>query len=263
METTEGSAHSAGKILRFSWSGKPWRSTIRKQGILKGHMISKETCIDTLVSYAEKSGILISERQGSLLYDHVQLMLQWNRRLNLTRITDPDQILVKHVLDSILPARWLPRTGYALDVGSGPGFPGIPLGILNPALKMVLLDARRKKTSFLKVVVSELGLVHIRPIQGRWEDLEDLQQGLTIRSFDLITMRAFRLERKHLTRLGKALGRGGFFAWWAGPSAHIPMGTGLSLSRMEEEDMAFQADYTYSLPGMSDKRRILIWQRLS
>lgn len=225
-------------------------------------MTSKDVFILRLLSYGEKSGIHIDERQASLLYDHVQLMLQWNRRLNLTRITHPDQILLKHILDSILPARWLPREGWALDIGSGTGFPGIPLRILNPALNMILLETQRKKISFLKVVVSELGLIHTWPIKGRWEDLEELQGILPAQPFDLITMRAIRLEREHLMRLSKALGMGGFFACWAGPRARIEMEKGLSLGTMEEEGMTFHADYAYSLPGISDKRRILIWRRL-
>ena len=113
---------------------------------------------DLILKFTGKAGIALTERQAQLLSLHIQLMLEWNPRLNLTRITGREEIIVKHLLDSILPAKFLPSSGHALDVGTGAGFPGIPLKIVYPDLQMVLLDSSRKKVSFLAAVAAALGL---------------------------------------------------------------------------------------------------------
>ena len=90
---------------------------------------------DLILKFTGKAGIALTEQQAHLLSLHIQLMLQWNTRLNLTRITGREEIIVKHLLDSILPAKFLPSSGNALDVGTGAGFPGIPLKIVYPGLR--------------------------------------------------------------------------------------------------------------------------------
>ena len=79
--------------------------------------------IDDLLALCRAEGIELSADQARLCQRHIRLMLLWNRRSNLTRITQPEAILVKHLLDSLLPARWLSRKGRAIDVGTGAGFP--------------------------------------------------------------------------------------------------------------------------------------------
>ncbi|MHC1725594.1 MAG: 16S rRNA (guanine(527)-N(7))-methyltransferase RsmG [Syntrophobacteraceae bacterium] len=88
---------------------------------------------------------MFTDAEANLCTRHVNLMLEWNRRLNLTRIVSHNDIIVKHLLDSIVPAKYLPHSGPALDVGTGAGFPGIPLKIMSPALDFLLLDSNRKK----------------------------------------------------------------------------------------------------------------------
>jgi 16S rRNA (guanine527-N7)-methyltransferase len=92
--------------------------------------------------------------------DHARELLRWNKKTNLTAISDPTEIAVKHFLDSLGAAAVIPSGGTLLDVGSGAGFPGIPLKIVRPALWVTLIDASRKKVSFLKHVLRLLGLEH-------------------------------------------------------------------------------------------------------
>lgn len=107
----------------------------------------------------------------SLFAIHAQELMCWNRTVNLTSITDPLDVAVKHYLDAIVPADILPPEASVLDIGSGGGFPGIPLKILIPTLSVTLIDASRKKVSFLKHVNRTLALDGIEVMQIRAEDL--------------------------------------------------------------------------------------------
>jgi 16S rRNA (guanine527-N7)-methyltransferase len=213
--------------------------------------------IALILKFTVTSGISVSEEQAQSFGRHIELMLEWNRRLNLTRITAHEEIIIKHLLDSILPARFLPSSGRALDVGTGAGFPGIPLKILNPGLGMVLLDASRKKASFLTAASAAIGLRGIRARHGRWEEFA--QESENEASFQLITMRAVRLESAHLQVLARhALAPGGVFAWWAGPEAD-EQSSGLLREKLSGLEM--QGIEHYTLPGIDRERSIWLWRR--
>lgn len=208
-----------------------------------------------LLREATAAGVSLTEHQARLLLRHVDLMLQWNRRVNLTRITRPGEIIVKHLLDSLEPARVLPRAGAALDVGTGAGFPGVPLKIAHPDLDMVLLDASLKKVSFLKALLAELGLKNIRAAHGRWEEFAAASKN----GFRLITMRAVRLLPEHLLLLAsQALEPGGVFAWWAGPGSGQSAG---ELSGCRFPGLAPRGQYSYALPGLSAPRSVWTWEK--
>jgi 16S rRNA (guanine527-N7)-methyltransferase len=100
---------------------------------------------------------------------HAELLVQWNRVTNLTAVTAPDQIAVKHILDSIALAPLLPKDARLLDIGSGGGFPGIPLKICRPGISVLLIDAVRKKVSFLRHVIRTLDLPDINALHLRAE----------------------------------------------------------------------------------------------
>jgi len=102
---------------------------------------------------------------------HASELLKWSRKTNLTAISDPLEIAVKHFLDSIAPVRFIPPDTSLLDVGSGGGFPGIPLKIMIPSLSVTLIDASRKKVSFLKHVIRRLDLINIEACHVRAQDL--------------------------------------------------------------------------------------------
>ncbi len=224
-------------------------------------MMEEAPLLDRLLDYGNEAGIHLTERQAFLCCEHARLMLEWNRRLNLTRITRPDQIIIKHILDSVIPVRWLPQEGHALDVGTGPGFPGIPLKILQPALKMTLLEAQRKKISFLRVALSKLALENAWAVQGRWEELEGRSPGGPPARFDLITMRALRLEHGHLVGLGRLLAEDGMLVWWAGPGAVQGRTESFPREVPDRVNVDFVAEHFYTIPTLSERRRILIWKR--
>ncbi len=220
---------------------------------------------DLILKFSGKAGIAITEKQAQLLSRHIQIMLEWNLRVNLTRITESEEIIVKHLLDSIVPAKFLPSSGYALDVGAGAGFPGIPLKILYPGLQMVLLDSSRKKVSFLSAAAAALGLKGIRALHGRWQDLVKAEGHLN--KFELITMRALRLEVEHLTRLAPlVLAPGGVLAWWGMGNGKRFAGGWVGCGDFETAkrnypDMEFQGDLNYLLPCMERRRAVWLWRK--
>ncbi len=215
---------------------------------------------DLILKFTGRAGISLTEGQAQLLDIHIRLLLQWNSRVNLTRITGREEIIVKHLLDSILPAKFLPLSGNALDVGTGAGFPGIPLKIVSPDLRMILLDSSRKKISFLAAVTAALGLKGIEAMHGRWQDLLQAKQNLD--KFQLITMRAVRLEPEHITVLAsKALAPGGLFAWWGSSEEVDGQGFGGESVLGNYGGMEFLDSYSYLLPGIKRQRAVWIWRK--
>lgn len=233
-----------------------------------GGLVNETECRETLQALCAESGVPLSADQAALCCRHVTLVGLWNRRMNLTRITGGEAV-VKHVLDSLLPAQWLPEGGLALDVGSGAGFPGLPLAVLRPGLRVFLVESDRKKASFLKVAVADLGLKNVTVLHGRFEEapwiprsghaLGAPQGAWTAPGFHVITLRAVKMDAGMLHRLGVLLAPGGVIAYWAGPTSQalvpgsVVLGGGVFLERLE--------DAAYELPGMQGRRRLLCWRR--
>ena len=116
-------------------------------------------------------------------------LLSWNQKINLTSITDPEEVEEKHIIDSLIPAKYIPENSSLLDLGTGGGFPGVPLKIFMPTLSVTLVDSVRKKVNFLKYVIGMLKLENITAHQLRVEDLAN-HPDFTGR-FDVVISRAF------------------------------------------------------------------------
>lgn len=109
-------------------------------------------------------GLNLAPEQIEQFLVYLALLLKWNRKMNLTALRTPREIIIHHFLDSLLLLPHLPETACLLDIGSGAGFPGIPLKIVRPALTIDLVEATAKKASFLKEAVRRLGLSGINVI---------------------------------------------------------------------------------------------------
>lgn len=128
---------------------------------------------EILESGAQAMGIALSEVQLGAFDAYTALLLEWNQKFNLTRITEPEEIAVKHYLDSLALLKFVqvPQGSKLIDVGTGAGFPGIPLKIAVPGLKLTLVDSVKKRLGFLEEVVKQLGLENVKILHGRAEDL--------------------------------------------------------------------------------------------
>ncbi len=115
------------------------------------------------------AGITLPEHQQQQLVGYVSLLDKWNKAYNLTSVRNPDEMLVRHILDSIVVEPHLQGTRF-IDVGTGPGLPGIPLAIVRPDSHFTLLDSLGKRVRFLRQVQHELKLENITPVQSRVED---------------------------------------------------------------------------------------------
>ena len=123
------------------------------------------------------------------LVKFVAELVTWNQKINLTSITDPEEVEEKHIIDSLIPAKYIPENSSLLDLGTGGGFPGVPLKIFMPTLSVTLVDSVRKKVNFLKYVIGMLKLENITAHQLRVEDLANHPdfEG----RFDVVISRAF------------------------------------------------------------------------
>lgn len=136
--------------------------------------------LDRLLSQAK---IEISEQQKQQLVDFVKLLDKWNKAYNLTSVRDPEEMLVKHIMDSLVVSQHLEGNQF-IDVGTGPGLPGIPLAIINPDKQFTLLDSLGKRITFIKNAMRELKLSNVTPVLSRVEEFQAQQ-------FDGVLSRAF------------------------------------------------------------------------
>ena len=141
-----------------------------------------------LIDQARAMKVELNPAHIRLFSAHAIELIKWTQKINLTTITDPIKIASHHFLDSMAPARFIPPNGVLLDIGSGGGFPGIPLKVLFPNLSVVLIDASRKKVSFLKHVIRTLKLANIIALHTRAEDLAGHPN--YIHGFDVVISRA-------------------------------------------------------------------------
>jgi 16S rRNA (guanine(527)-N(7))-methyltransferase RsmG len=130
--------------------------------------LSEETIRQSLDSF----GVSIDGRQVICIQRYMRILLQWNEQLNLTAIRNPLEILVRHFCESMFGAVAVPiESGRLADIGSGPGFPGIPMKILRPEIELILVESNIKKGTFLAEVIREIELSSARVLIGRYEEM--------------------------------------------------------------------------------------------
>ncbi|MDE2449763.1 MAG: 16S rRNA (guanine(527)-N(7))-methyltransferase RsmG [Gammaproteobacteria bacterium] len=140
--------------------------------------------VQRLVHDAAALGVALTEHDAARLHQLLEELAHWNRRFNLTAISDLESMVSHHVLDSLAVHRYLHGDSIA-DVGTGAGFPGLPLALVNPERRFSLIDSNGKKIRFVAHAVRTLGLVNVDPLQARAEMLRPE------RPFDTVLARAF------------------------------------------------------------------------
>lgn len=137
--------------------------------------------LELLISETKLS---VSDQQIKLLIQYVELLNKWNKAYNLTAVRDPKEMVIKHIMDSLMIGPLIKGESF-IDVGTGPGLPGIPLAILYPERNFVLLDSLGKRITFLRQVVFQLKLENVKPLLSRVEEYqpEKLFDGVLSRAF--------------------------------------------------------------------------------
>jgi len=193
-------------------------------------------------------GLRLDRDQVGLLARHVDLLLKWNRSINLTAITEPAEVVEKHVLDSLALAPLVPA-GTLLDAGSGAGFPGLPVRIARPDVEVVLADSVQKKVAFLKSVLVELRISGARAIAVR------LQGDPAAEHLPRVHAAVARAVADPATWLALAqpyVLANGFAFCMLGPADRVPEAQG---------DLVLQRELAYRLPFSRAERRIAIYKR--
>lgn len=211
--------------------------------------------IETISKGAAELDVIISESQVQLMALHCKELLEWNRITNLTSITDPEEIAVKHVIDSLATANMIKNQARIIDIGTGGGFPGIPLKIARNDIDVLLLDSSRKKISFLKQVIIKTGLKGIKAVHSRAEDLskENEMSG----AFDIAICRAFSSLENILSMASPFLKHDGVIIAMKGREAKTEAEQFL-LENESDVDIDIKE---YKLPIMHQERAIITIRR--
>jgi 16S rRNA (guanine527-N7)-methyltransferase len=197
-----------------------------------------------LIHRAAALGVALTEHDAARLLALLDELERWNRRFNLTAIRDREAMITHHLLDSLAVHRYLHGAAIA-DVGTGAGFPGLPLALANPERRFTLIDASGKRIRFVAHAVRTLGLVNVEPCQGRVEKLHPA------RPFDTVIARAFA----PLPQLASAV------APLCGPDTRVLAMKG----RWPASELAalprswrVAESHWLAVPGLAEERRLII-----
>lgn len=135
---------------------------------------------------SNKIDVKIKDKEVEQFYEYMNSLLEWNEKINLTAITDPKEVILKHFIDSITIQKYIQKENSVVDVGTGAGFPGIPLNIVNNEAKYTLVDSLNKRIKFLDEIIDKLNLKNIETVHSRAEDFAKENR----ETYDVATSRA-------------------------------------------------------------------------
>jgi 16S rRNA (guanine527-N7)-methyltransferase len=211
------------------------------------HILQSEL-LAILEDSLKDSDLVVTQEKQLQLINYVLLMHKWNKTYNLTSVRDPRDMVIKHIVDSIAVAPFLDKIRY-IDVGTGPGLPGIPLAIMCPDKQFVLLDSLGKRVRFMRQVAYELKIANIQPVQSRVEDfVPDVE-------IDGVLSRAFASLKDMLHWCQHLVDSHGVF---------IALKGQLPTNELEELPLGFILQETIKLnvPGLDGERHIVKIKRL-
>ena len=211
-----------------------------------------------LIEASGALGVDLKDRELALFSTYSQELLLWNKKMNLVSVKSDLDIPIKHFVDSLIPVPFLTnREARLLDIGSGAGFPGLPIKIAVPSLSVFLLEASRKKTSFLKHVIRTLHLDDITVIHNRAEHL--MADSVYKDYFDIIISRA-TLKISDLLRMGAYFLRNdGFVIAMKGKNIANEWDGRKDIS--SQPGLTFLSCHEIQLPVMGDLRKIVIFKK--
>ncbi len=204
------------------------------------------------------TGLTPGEREISLFESYRKAILFWNNKMNLVSVRSARDLEVRHFVDSLTVAPHLPRKdATVLDIGAGAGFPGIPLKICLNSLRLYLLEPQRKKVSFLRHIVRELGLRDVTVIHRRVEELID--EGSCRAFFDAVISRALWKLPNLLPAGLHFLVPGGVLIAMKGGGIDEELRDALKLC--PASGMTLVGVHDFTLPGRADRRKIVVFRK--
>ena len=141
-----------------------------------------------MIDYGKEINIVFTEEQLQKFYKYMNLLIEWNEKINLTAIVEPKEIILKHFIDSLTIIKYIELNKSVIDIGTGAGFPGIPIKIMREDLDITLLDSLNKRIHFLNEVIQKLELKNITAVHARIEEYAKNKQYRE--TFDIATSRA-------------------------------------------------------------------------
>ncbi len=138
--------------------------------------------------YLESINIVLSGTQKKQFYNYMNLLIEWNKKINLTAIIESEDIILKHFIDSLTVNKFIENESNIIDIGTGAGFPGIPLKIIKPEIEFELLDSLNKRINFLNEVINNLNLKNIKAIHARVEEFAKNKKNRE--KYNIVTSRA-------------------------------------------------------------------------
>jgi 16S rRNA (guanine527-N7)-methyltransferase len=201
---------------------------------------------------ASSLGLALSEQALTRILRFSGTLATWNRTLRLTAERDPVHIAERHIADSLAPACLLPASGLVVDIGSGQGFPGIILGCVAPHLELVLIEARRRRASFLRDAVRHVPLPRARVLERRAEAADGTLAGRA----QLVVTRALRLDAF------LALARPLLAADGVAIAMQSPQGAARAPALVERAGVRVREDRRYVLPDGSPRALLVLSTQL-
>lgn len=209
-----------------------------------------------LRSWAHNFGVELSPIQIHILKIYLKELWEWNRHMNLTGLTTQEGIIKELLLDSLIPLPLLPDRGRLLDIGSGAGFPAIPLKICRPGIKAHLVESNSKKVSFLKQVIRITGLDEIDVIRGRVEDIRTL---LCPEGYDIVAARALARLPQTIVWCAPHLMPGGILVTFQGRRFEDTLKE--SSNVLKKHGLYLYKSVSYVLPETDCHRNLLIFRK--
>ena len=206
----------------------------------------------TFIEELKKLGISVDEKQMEKLDLYYKLLIEWNQKINLTRIIDEEDVYLKHFYDSLTlyKAIDLKKDLTICDIGTGAGFPGIVLKIIFPNLKVTLIDSLLKRINFLNNVIEKLGLTNIEAVHVRAEDFIKSNKN----KYDLVTSRAVSKLNNLIEYSIPLLKKGGYFIPMKGKSDEE---IEESCKKIKKMNIVIEKVYKFELPYEKSTRTLI------
>lgn len=219
---------------------------------------TNNTSLTMFLEGVRQLGLALSETQLEQFLTYRTELLDWNTRMNLTAITKPEEVLLKHFLDSLtlLPLIDKPRLRL-LDIGTGAGFPGLPLKIARPQWSVTLLEATGKKVTFVNHVIEALLLKDVVAVHGRAEEFAHKREYRA--KFDVVTARAVAAIPTLLEYSAPYCHVGGLIIFPKKGELTGELAQGKQAAKLV--GAAFKTEKTLSLPGFPDERSLFVWEQ--